>query len=326
MRRLGAVFLLVVVVAAVVAAWAWRDYEAPGPLAAAKTVVLPRGAGVQGIAQVLGDAGIVAHPWVFAAGAAVFGQAEALKAGEYEFPAAASPRAVADLLASGRVVRHRLTIAEGLTSAEIVALVQAAPALDGAVGELPAEGSLLPDTYYYVFGEHREALIEQMRRGMTRALADAWTKRKLDLPFSRPEDAVILASIIEKETARPDERARVAGVYIARLRAGMKLQADPTVIYALTKGGATPLSRPLEHGDLAVESPYNTYLNTGLPPTPIDNPGIASLRAALEPDERGDLYFVADGTGGHSFARTLAEHNHNVAQLRRQQSDRPPQP
>lgn len=297
LRSLGAALIVLLALVGAIA-WVWHDYNAPGPLAVSV---------------------VVRHPWVFVAGAAMDDRLGALKAGEYELAAAISPRAAAALIASGHVVQHKLTIPEGLTSAEIVALLAREPVLDGEVGETPPEGSLLPDTYFYVLGDHRPDLLHRMRRASERALAQLWAERSPSLPLASLADAVDLASIVEKETAREEERPHVAAVFLNRLRLGMKLQADPTVAYVLTKGGAKPLDHPLGHEDLAVDSPYNTYTHTGLPPTPIDNPGLAALRAVLHPATSEDLYFVADGSGGHAFARTLDEHNRNVTQLRRLQ-------
>lgn len=297
-----------------------RAYEAPGPLTAPKIVVIPKGAGTREIGTLLAANGVIENGYLFAIGTYVTGRAAGLKAGEYEFAAGISPAGAADLIDSGKVYRHKLTIPEGLTSAQIVALVDAAPALDGAIDAEPPEGTLLPDTYFYVMGNTRQELLTRMHRAMEKALAEAWAGRAPNLPLASPAEAVTLASIVEKETAKPAERPRVAGVFVERLKLGMKLQADPTVIYVMTRGGAVPMPHPLGHDDLAIESPYNTYVDKGLPPTPIDNPGLASLKAALQPDDRGELYFVADGTGGHAFAKTLEEHNKNVAKLRATQN------
>ena len=316
--RLGRIALWIsvpLVLLAGPAYWGYSDYYAFGPLEQNKIVVIEKGSSLEQIAQTLSDNGIIDHPRIFIIGAKLSGKASALKAGEYEFPARISPALAVVLLDSGKVVFHKLTVPEGLTSGEVAALVTAAPELDGNVDPVPPEGSLMPDTYQYLFGEKREDIVARMSRAMDQALAGAWAHRSADLPLDSPEQALILASIVEKETAKPDERARIAGVYIERLRRGMKLQADPTVVYALTKGGAMPMDHTLDHADLAVNSPYNTYLYKGLPPTPIANPGLPSIQAAVNPDDRGDLYFVADGTGGHTFSKNLAQQNHGINQL-----------
>jgi UPF0755 protein len=318
-RGLGFLLALFLLVAAGIggAAWAWRDYRAPGPLAAPRTVVLPRGETRLALARRLQAEGVIAHPYLFLAGLVIDGKEHRLEAGEYRFAAAITPAAVAALLASGKVVEHRLTVPEGLTSAEIVALVNAAPALQGQLTAIPPEGSLLPETYFFVRGDRRDGLIGRMQKAMMKAVARAWAARAPGLPLATPRDAVILASIVEKETGKPDERAHIAGIYLNRLRLGMKLQADPTLLYALTDAGSKPLGRPLDHADLATPSPYNTYLHDGLPPGPIANPGNAALAAAVRPEATADLYFVSDGNGAHRFARTLDEQDHNVEALRR---------
>lgn len=315
--RYGALGIIaLVVVAAAVLGWGVGVYFAAGPLVKAKTVVVPKGSSVDQVAETLGNAGVIAHPWAFAAEARVTGTADRLKAGEYDFAAAISPRAIIDLLLSGKVVRHKLTVAEGLTSAEIVAQVEAAPALDGTITILPPEGSVLPQTYFYIYGEQRNEVIARMTHAMDAVVAKAWAGRAPNLPLANAQQMVTLASIIERETARADERPRVAGVYIDRLRINMPLQADPTVIYGLTSGGRKPLGRALGHDDLLVDTPYNTYKFKGLPPTPICNPGEAALLAAVHPDLHGELYFVADGDGGHRFAKTLAQQDKNIGELR----------
>jgi peptidoglycan lytic transglycosylase G len=308
--------IALVVVAAAVLGWGIGDYVGTGPLAQSKTIVVPRGSSVEQIADRLADAGIIAHPWAFAMVAHVTGAASRLKAGEYEFAAAISPRGVIELLLSGRVVRHKLTIAEGLTSAEVVALVDAAPALEGSITIPPPEGSVLPQTYFYIYGEQRSELIARMTRAMDKMVEKIWAGRAPNLPLANAQQMVTMASIIERETARPDERARIAGVYVDRLRIDMPLQADPTVIYGLTDGGRKPLGHILDHDDVLIDTPYNTYKFKGLPPTPICNPGKAALYAAVHPELRGEFYFVADGDGGHRFAKTLAAQDKNIAALR----------
>lgn len=321
MRRLLRLVLWIAVFAGeafavTVGARLYRDVAGPGPLAAARSLVIPPHIGLWEVAALLAGDGVVRSRLSFVLGAVLSGRRAALKAGEYRFLPHMSALAAAALVASGRTVRHRLTIPEGLTCAEILALVKAAPALAGDTGLCPGEGELMPATYFYSYGETRARLIARMRRAMARAVAEAWAERRPEPGLKTRRQLLILASIIEKETARPAERALIAGVFVNRLRLGMPLQSDPTVIYALSRDGRAPFKGPLTHADLAVSSPYNTYRVTGLPPGPIDSPGMASLLAAARPADTADLYFVANGEGGHVFAKTLAGQNRNIVQYR----------
>ena len=314
----AAAALLSLAAGAAGAAWFWaQDYlAAPGPLTSATVVDLPRGSGVPAIAGRLTAAGAIEHPWVFAALARVTGKDRSLKAGEYALPPGMSPAAVMALLESGKVVQHPVPVPEGLTVREVYAILAAADVLSGEMPPLPPEGSLLPDTYLVPRGEPRAQVVERMRTAMESVVAEAWAKRRPDTPLRSPQEVLILASIIEKETAVPAEYPLVAAVFANRLRQGMLLQTDPTVIYALAEGRG-PLGRELTRADLQVDHPYNTYRVAGLPPGPIANPGRAAIAAAVAPAAVDYLYFVANGDGGHLFARTLAEHNRNVARWRK---------
>ncbi len=327
-RALAILVVAILIVAGAVggARYAWRLFDdylaAPGPSAEAKSVILPRGAGLGLIVGRLHDAGVIDHPWLFQLAVQLSGQDRSLQAGEYNFPAGVSPGRVVAMLAEGEIVSRRLTVAEGLTVAEVYRLIEAAEGLTGALPPLPAEGSLLPETYLYSHGDSRGELVDRMQKAMRERLAELWSRRAQGLPLATPEEALVLASIVDKETGQSEERQMVAAVFANRLRRGMKLQSDPTIIYALTRGQG-PLDRELTRADWELESPYNTYQVVGLPPTPISNPGEASIAAVLNPAKVNYLYFVADGTGGHAFATTLAEHNRNVVHWRRVR-DKPP--
>jgi len=297
-------------------------YKAPGPKAragAATTVIFPKGAHTSEIAADLERAGVIRSGAIFMAAAEVTRAAKALKAGEYAFPSGASLAAVIHRIRSGEVVHHRVTIPEGMTSRQVVDILMHTDVLTGAI-PTPPEGALLPETYEVVRGETRAAVLQRMMDADDRLLAQLWANRRKGLPYTNIEQAVILASIVEKETALDAERPRVAAVYLNRLSQGMKLEADPTVIYGLTGGG--PLGHGIRESELQANTPYNTYLNPGLPPTPIDNPGRASLAAVMDPPVTDDLYFVADGTGGHAFSKTLAEHAQNVQRWRQIEQQR----
>ncbi len=295
-----------------------RLANAPGPSTEERRVVIDRGSGLAAIADTLAATGVIDDPWVFEVHVRLSGAQSALTAGEYIFPPGVSAADAALMLREHDVVQYRFTVVEGWTVQETFMALAAAEDLDGALPALPAEGTLLPDTYFFARGDDRAGLVARMQAAMADELASAWAARSPDLPLTTPEDALILASIVEKETGVSDERAAVAGVFVNRLRDGMLLQTDPTVIYALTEG-AGPLDRPLLRRDLEVDDPYNTYRYAGLPPGPIANPGRASIRAATQPADVPYYYFVADGTGGHAFARTLDEHNANVRAWRRVQ-------
>ena len=294
-------------------ALALRTYDAPGPLMEGRAIVVPRG-GLDELAEALEREGVVAGTLPLRAAALLTRGEGALRAGELEFPAHASLREVLAVLRTARPVQHRLTIPEGLTAAQVAVLLDAAPALDGAA-PVPEEGRILPETYAYERGTTRAALLARARTAMDRALARAWADRDPAVPFVDPAEALILASIVERESGVPEERARIAAVYLNRLRLGMKLQSDPTVVYGAS-GGLGVLDHGLTRAELARDDPYNTYRIAGLPPGPICMPGLAAVQATLQPATTDALYFVADGTGGHAFARTLEEHNRNVARWR----------
>jgi len=291
-------------------------YEREGPLEVGQNVVIPRGSSIGAISQRLEEAGVIEDARAFHVAALVTGKNARLRAGEYAFPAGVSLREALELLESGKTVIRRFTVPEGRTAADVVGLLMETEELSGEIPSLPEEGSLLPETYHYSWGDDRNQLLERMQRSMAAVLEELWEARAVGLPLETPEEAVTLASIVEKETGVAEERPIVASVFINRLKQGMRLQSDPTVVYAITKG-EQPLGRALTRADWQVEDPYNTYQNDGLPPGPIANPGRASLEAVLDPVESDYFYFVADGSGGHAFARTLDEHNRNVANWRR---------
>jgi UPF0755 protein len=293
-----------------------QKLEARGPLQEDKVVNIPSRSGMSDIADILQREGVIDNNrWAFIGAVFALKARSELKPGEYQFAKNASLREVIGTIVDGKVVQHAVTIPEGLTSEQIVARLTDNDIFAGSIHEIPREGTLLPETYKFPRGTTRDQVIARMQAAQKRVVAEVWEHRNPDVPIKTPEQLVTLASIIEKETGKPDERSRVAAVYVNRLRQKMKLQSDPTIIYGLV-GGKGTLGRPIKRSEITQPSPYNTYVVDGLPPGPIANPGRASLEAAANPARTRDLFFVADGTGGHAFTETYGEHQKNVAKLR----------
>jgi UPF0755 protein len=298
--------------------------SAKGPLTEDKIVNIPSRAGMTDIGDILLREGVItADRWSFLGGVLALNARTSLKSGEFLFRKDASLSDVIGTIVEGKVVQHAFTIPEGLTSEQIVQRLQDNDIFAGSLREVPREGTLLPDTYKFPRGTQREQVIQRMQQAQKRLLAEVWERRNPDIPLRSPEQLVTLASIVEKETGRADERSRVASVFVNRLRQRIKLQSDPTIIYGLV-GGKGTLGRPIKRSEIQQPTPYNTYVIEGLPPGPIANPGRASLEATANPARTRDLYFVADGTGGHTFTENYNEHQKAVAKLRsieRQKND-----
>ncbi|MEM6971918.1 MAG: endolytic transglycosylase MltG [Pseudomonadota bacterium] len=289
---------------------------AAGPLADETVVAIPQGAGLLRISETLEEAGAIESATLFRLAARYRGQTTRLKFGEYALPAGASMEAILAKLTEGDTISYRVTVAEGRTSWEVVQLLNEVPELTGEIESIPAEGSLAPDTYFFARGDRRASLIQRMQKAQQEILANAWANRRPGLPVASPEEALILASIVEKETGEAEERPQVASVFVNRMRIGMPLQSDPTVIYGVTEGRGG-LGRGIRRSELRDRNDWNTYVIPRLPITPIANPGRAAIEAVLNPADTEFIYFVADGTGGHTFSRTLAEHNAAVRIWRR---------
>ena len=313
MRKLGCFGLLTVLVAAIALFVVLQGWGGAGPTSRTLTFQVPPGASLSSTARDLEKAGAIESASRFRLLARVFGSGDPIKAGEYRIPPRSSPSDILKMLQGGRTLQRMLVVPEGWPSVLVQDALGKAQGLTGPA-PLPAEGSVLPDSYAFQRGDTRQSVVDRMEKAMQTYLANAWAKRKPGIAVKTPEEAIILASIVEKETGKPSERRLVAAVYSNRLKRGMPLQADPTVIYPVTKG--RPLGRRILRSELDRRNGYNTYASAGLPIGPIANPGRASIDAVLDPEQSQALYFVADGTGGHVFANTLDEHNRNVAKWR----------
>ncbi|MBP2460643.1 MULTISPECIES: endolytic transglycosylase MltG [unclassified Rhizobium] len=301
-----------------------RTFQDPGPLETNSHFMVRPGNGLAEIANNLERNGVVSDARVFRYVTATYLRGgETLKAGEYDIKAKASMKDVMETLISGKSILYSVVFPEGLTVRQMMLRLNEDAVLEGDLpAELPAEGSLRPDTYKFSRGTKRTEIISQMHAAQQKTIDQIWEKRDPDLPIKTKAEFVVLASIVEKETGKDDERAHVASVFINRLNKGMRLQSDPTIVYGIFGGEGKPSDRPIYKSDLTKQTPYNTYQIKGLPPTPIANPGRAALEAVANPWRTNDLYFVADGTGGHVFAATLEEHNANVRRWRRIEAER----
>jgi UPF0755 protein len=320
--------VLAAIAAAVTGSWLYANYTAPGPLAEAVIVDVPKSLDRMQIAQLLHDKGVVSEPMTMGVAAIAQGlRGASMKAGEYEFPAGSSMADVFNIMASGRVVTYKLTVPEGWTSEMAVNRMREQEPMAGEISAVPPEGAVIANTYLYARGKDRQQLLDEMVAAQTKLVDEVWSRRPADSIIKTKEELVTLASIVEKETAKPEERPRVAAVFLNRLKAGMRLQSDPTIIYGIA-GGKGKLDRAISQSDIDTETPYNTYRINGLPPGPIATPGKDALEAVIAPAAVNDLYFVADGTGGHVFAATLEEHNANVKKWRAIEAGQtpPPQP
>ncbi len=319
----NAIITTIIIVAIVVGlgiAYGKQRFDSAGPLTQDKVVNIPRGAGLKDIADLLQREGVTDSPYVFMGSVLTLKAREDLKSGEYLFPKQATLREVVDTIIDGKVVQHQMTIPEGLTSEQIVARLLENDILSGSVREIPREGTMLPESYRFARGTTREQMIQRMQATQKRVVQEAWERRLPDLPIKTPEQLVTLASIVEKETGRHDERTRVAAVFMNRLKQRMRLQSDPTIIYGLV-GGKGTLGRPISRADIDQPTPYNTYTIEGLPPGPIANPGRASIEASANPSRTKELFFVADGAGGHTFSESLDAHNRAVGRLRQSEKE-----
>jgi UPF0755 protein len=309
-------FLLIILSAIAGGAWIWEqeNFAAPGPSSSYQVMMVKPGEHVGDIAQHLQDQGIVQNALLYQIGVRLRAEQGKLKAGEYGFAAHASMQEVTDILVLGKSIEHKITAAEGLTSQMIYDIVKNDAVLVGDPGPVPPEGTLLPETYLFTRGMTRAAMLAKMHQAQVKFLNAHWAARAPNIAVTSPADAITLASVVEKETSIAEERRHIASVFENRLRQGIKLQSDPTIIYGITKG--YPLGHGIRMSELNGATPYNTYVIAGLPPTPICNPGKDAIAAVLDPETTNDLYFVATGYGGHVFTSSLAEHQKNVAKLR----------
>lgn len=309
--------LLAVLAAGVALYFGKQEFNGPGPSASGDTFLVRPNTGVQEIADQLERRGLISDARIFRLGVRAYGNDSAIKAGEYQIKPNASMHEIMELLKSGKSVMYSLTIPEGLTVEQAFQRVAQQDALTGNMpASLPPEGTVATDTLRFTRGATRQQMIDKLMSDQKQLVDEVWARRAPDLPIANIDEFVTLASIVEKETGKSDERSRVAAVFLNRLEKGMRLQSDPTIIYGLFGGKGKPADRPIYQSDLAKQTPYNTYVISGLPPTPIANPGRAALEAVANPSKTKDLYFVADGSGGHVFAATLEEHNENVARYR----------